>query len=128
MAVGTTELQTGTEVLRKIGKDATNGRGVLQSGENFLQGGGTGSALIRLIFLNPVNGNIWNGGRDKHQVPEINHRGWAQQREDRMLFTPAAEEVWEVVGTQLERSYISHRQGMESHWVALRPIFEVCTR
>ena len=64
----------------------------------------------------------------KHQVPEINHRGEARQREDRMLFTPAAEEVWEVVGTQLERSYIGHRQGMESQWVALRPIFEVCTR
>ena len=47
---------------------------------------------------------------------------------DRTWETPGAEGVREAAGTQLVRTYIGRRQATVAKWVALLPIFEVCTR
>ena len=41
---------------------------------------------------------------------------------------PGAEGVQEAARTQSERIYIGRRQATMDHWVALRPLFEVCAR
>ena len=44
-----------------------------------------------------------------------------------MLETPRVELVQEAVGTQSAMTYTGRLQATVSQWVALRPIFEVCT-
>ena len=41
--------------------------------------------------------------------------------------TPGSEVVKEAAGTQSEMTYIGRRQATVAHWMALRPIFEVCS-
>ena len=60
MDSSTMERQAVVEGMGEIGEDATKGRGIHQSGGNFLQGKGTGCALIKLGFLVPVDGNGYN--------------------------------------------------------------------
>ena len=52
----------------------------------------------------------------------------ARRKADRTWVTPKSEVLWEAAVTQLEITYIRRRQGAVAQWVALRPIFEVCTR
>ena len=42
--------------------------------------------------------------------------------------TPGAEVVQEAAGTQSARTYIDRRQATLDQWVALHPLFGVCTR
>ena len=45
-----------------------------------------------------------------------------------MWETPRAEVVWEAAGMQSDMTYIGRRQATMAQWVALRPLFKVCTR
>ena len=112
----------------KIREDATEGRGGPQNGGNVLQGGGTDGALIWLGVFGIVNRIGENGGRDTHLFSETNHGEAVRRREDRMWFTPAAEEVQEATRTQSATTYIGHRHGMVAQWVTLRLIFDVYKR
>ena len=42
--------------------------------------------------------------------------------------TPGEEVIREAVGIHLDRIYIERRQATVSKWVALHPLFELCTR
>ena len=50
-----------------------------------------------------------------------------RRKEDKKWEKPKAEVVREAAGTQSAMIYIGRRQGTVAQWVALRPIFEVCT-
>ena len=50
---------------------------------------------------------------------------WARQKPDRTFVTPSEGEVLGGVGMKSAATYLGHRQGVVSQWVALRPIFEV---
>ena len=50
----------------------------------------------------------------------------AQRKPCGMWVTLREKVVWEASGTQSKMTYIGRRQGTVIHWVALRPIFEVC--
>ena len=41
---------------------------------------------------------------------------------------PGTEGTLKAAGTQLARIYIERQQATVAQWVALRPLFEVCTR
>ena len=57
----------------EVGQDATKGKDGFQSGGNFLYGGSTGGAFIRLGVSVSVGGNEENGGRYTHRVSAKNH-------------------------------------------------------
>ena len=51
----------------------------------------------------------------------------AKKLEDGTWKTPGAEGIREAAGTQSDRIYIERRQATMEQWVALRPLFGVCS-
>ena len=52
----------------------------------------------------------------------------AKQLGDGTWETPGAEGIQEAAGTHSSRIYMEQQQEIVVQWVALRPLFEVCTR
>ena len=67
------------------------------------------------------------GGGYTHMVPATYHGKVGAENPDGKWVALAASEFLGAKEVYLEATYICHRQGKVSHWVALRPSFEFCT-
>ena len=117
--------------LGETGDTALTGRGRTQCVRNFLQGGGAGNSNVWVGDVDTFGGNGEECGRDTHRFPLTYHGEaiMAVKRRDvgDALIRRRTGGSWNAVGTQLAMTYIGRRQATMSQWVALHPLFEVCS-
>ena len=58
----------------------------------------------------------------------MKHKNILSYKQEKKWETPGVESIQEASGTQSDRIYIEQQKATVAQWVALCPLFELCTR